>query len=63
MGHDIKLLLQGNLNSDDRKWSLLNFKQKLSNFGGTPIRSNSHTHRQQAYLLRIITGLCQVFSS
>ena len=35
MGHDIKLHFQGNLNSDDRKWSLLNFKKQLSNFSST----------------------------
>ena len=44
IGHNIKLLLQGNLNSDDQKWSLLNFKKQLSNFGGTPIWYNSHMH-------------------
>ena len=51
-GHDINLLLQGNLNSDDvaslgieepftkeliETWSLLNFKKQLSNFGETPV--------------------------
>ena len=51
-GHNINLLLQGNLNSDDvaslgieepfteeliETWSLLNFKKQLSNFGETPI--------------------------
>lgn len=44
MGHDIKLLLCGSLNSDDRKWSLLNFKKQLSNFGGTPIWYNSYMY-------------------
>ena len=29
MGHNIKLLLQGNLNWNDRKWSILNFKKQL----------------------------------
>ena len=52
ISHDINLLLQGNLNSDDvaslgiedpftkeliETWSLLNFKKQLSNFGETPI--------------------------
>ena len=52
-GHDIDLLLQGNLNSDDvaslgiekpftkeliETWSLLNFKKQVSNFGKTPVR-------------------------
>ena len=56
IGHDINLLLQGNLNSDDvaslgiedpftkeliETWSLLNFKKQLSNFGITPILYNS----------------------
>ena len=57
IGHDINLLLQGNLNSDDvaslgiedpftkeliETWSLLNLKKKkLSNFGITPIWYNS----------------------
>ena len=56
IGHDINLLLQGNLNSDDvaslgiedpftkeliETWSLLNFKKQLSNFGITPIWYNS----------------------
>ena len=50
-------------NSDDWKWSLLNFKKQLSNFGGTPIWYNSHMPWQQAYLLWIITGLRQIFSS
>ena len=51
-GHDINLLLQGNLNSDDvaslgiegpftkeliETWSLLNFKKQLSRFGETPV--------------------------
>ena len=51
-GHDINLLLQGNLNSDDvaslgieepftkeliETRSLLNFKKQLSNFGETPV--------------------------
>ena len=51
-GHDINLLLQGNLNSDDvaslgikepftkeltETWSFLNLKKQLSNFGETPV--------------------------
>ena len=55
-GHDINLLLQGNLNSDDvaslgikepftkelvETWSLLNFKKQPSNFGEIPIWYNS----------------------
>ena len=51
-GHDINLLLQGNLNSDDigslrikepftkeltETWSSLNLKKQLSNFGETPV--------------------------
>ena len=58
LGHNINLLLQGNLNSDDvaslgievpftkeliETWSLLNFKKQLSNFGKTPIWYNSLT--------------------
>ena len=54
--HDVNLLLQGNLNLDDvaslgieepftkeliETWSRLNFKNQLSNFGGTPIWYNS----------------------
>ena len=55
-GHNINLLLQGNLNSDDvdslgieepftkeliETWSLRNFKKHFSNFGETPIWYNS----------------------
>ena len=55
-GHNINLLLQGNLNSDDidplgieepftkeliETWSLMNFKKHFFNFGETPIWYNS----------------------